>query len=314
MQWGLIGCGEIAKKAIMPAFAAIPEANIAMCYRRNRMEAQEFAKSYNMPVVAKSITELVNSLNISAIYIATPPDSHLDIIELASAAGKHILCEKPLSANQRDASFAVEACKQENILLGVSYYRRLFPLVKKIKTFLDKKNIGDILNIKINCGMWYEPPKNSWRLDSLQSGGGVLADIGSHRLDLLNYFFGPPATIFASLMFERAWPVEDAATLNLTWETGLRATLVSSFSQETPVDLMNIYGTKASIMVPLLSGEEIIIQQGSRAQIINVSPRPKGTTHIDLIRDFEAAIREKRSPICNGEQGLMVNKMLEASY
>ncbi len=314
MKWGLIGCGDIAAKSVVPAMKMDDASHIAVCCGRDIEKTRDFAATYHIPHVENDPADLVNRNDVDAVYIAAPPAAHFNFIELASAAGKHILCEKPLCTNRHDAYAAAAICRQDNKTLGVSFYKRFFPQIRKIREWITSGLLGNIRQVKMTCGTWYDPPKGAWRLESTISGGGVLADLGSQRLDLLCFFFGPPSRLFAKITYQRGWPVEDTAVLEMKWDTGLVATLIVSFSQENRSDLLHVYGTRASVLIPDLSSEDVIVRGSDKGQIHHLPVPPRSATHLELIRDFEAAVLERRPPVCSGEDGLLVNRLLDAAY
>ena len=198
MQWGLVGCGDIVKRSVMHAFDACASSKVYACFQRNRESAEIFAKDNNIPYIAEDVTDLVNRTAVQTVYIATPPGTHLAIIELAAAAGKHVLCEKPLATSHRDAMAALDSCREAGVRLCISFYRRTFPQVKIIKELLAQGRLGHVREVETVYETNYEPEEGAWRLDGSLGGGGALADLGSHRLDLLNYFFGAPVSISGS--------------------------------------------------------------------------------------------------------------------
>ena len=133
---------------------------------------------------------------------ATPPSVHAEQTLAAAAAGKHILCEKPMGLTLAECDRMIEAADQNQVQLMIAYYRRKFPAVVKIKELLDNRAIGQVTKIRTETAGLYHPPADGstpWRLDPAIAGGGFLWDVGCHRIDLMIHLLGDVTEVSAFL-------------------------------------------------------------------------------------------------------------------
>src|SRR5690606_3268170 len=112
---------------------------------------------------------------------------HYEQVIKAAKAGKHILCEKPLSITSSAAEEMVKACEENNVQLAVNYVYRFNPLVLKAKELIDKEYIGKLVSINLSFNINFYPDDN-FRYEKALSGGGALRDLGTHMIDLLRFF------------------------------------------------------------------------------------------------------------------------------
>src|SRR5262249_5198574 len=152
---------------------------------------------YGVPSFA-SLDEALNQAKFDALYVATPVFLHAPQTLAALRAGLHVLCEKPMALSFGQAQSMVEGAAQNRRFLGVAYYRRAYPKVQRARELINRGAIGQPLMAFAAChSPWPDTSRRSWLLDPAKAGGGPLYDIGSHRIDLLNHFFGEPREVRA---------------------------------------------------------------------------------------------------------------------
>ncbi|WP_245628187.1 Gfo/Idh/MocA family protein [Shouchella shacheensis] len=140
--------------------------------------------------------DIVNDPEIDIVSVCTPNDSHAEISIAALNAGKHVLCEKPISNNAEDARAMVDAAeraKEKGIISMCAYQYRRVPAVVLAKKFVDEGTIGEILNIRTQyLQSWSADPNSplSWRFQKKYAGAGALGDIGTHVIDIAQYLAG----------------------------------------------------------------------------------------------------------------------------
>src|SRR6266850_6794364 len=136
LGWGLIGCGDIARKRVAPAIRDSASCELIAINRAQSELAAPFAKQFGARRWFLDWKKLLRDDEIDAAYIATPVHLHAEQTIAAAEAGKHVLCEKPMAMNVGECNRMIEACRANGVRLGISYYRRFYPVVKRI---------GDIL-------------------------------------------------------------------------------------------------------------------------------------------------------------------------
>lgn len=157
INWGIIGCGDVAEVKSGPAFQKAPDSRLLAVMRRNAQKAQDFALRHKVPNWYTSAEDVLENDQINAVYIATPPDSHLKLALAALEAGKHVYLEKPMTLNASEAKKLVAKVETSGSKLTVAHYRRQLPAFLKVKELLGKKAIGDLQIFKY-CSL----PNRSW--------------------------------------------------------------------------------------------------------------------------------------------------------
>jgi predicted dehydrogenase len=314
--WGLIGCGDIARKRIAPALRDLENCEFIGVSRRQGELAKSFAQEFGAQRHYSAWEDLVADEAIQAVYIATPVELHAAQAIAAAEAGKHVLCEKPMSMNVAECDRMMAAASENRVKLGVAYYRHFYPVVRRIKELIASGEIGQPVIAQINAFEFFNPAPDhprSWLLRKNRSGGGPMFDFGCHRIEVLTNIFGPIAKVraqVANVAFERE--VEDSATALFQFAKGTCATLAVSHAAREPQDTLDIFGTQGSIHVSNLNEGVMRVVCGTEERCETHSPHPN--LHLPLIEDFVDAVINDREPLVNHEAGRTVAMIEEKIY
>ena len=258
IRWGIIGCGDVTEKKSGPAFRKADNSELIAVMRRNGKLAEEYAKRNNVPKWYNDSKELINDPDVDAVYIATPPSSHMKYTLEVAEAGKPVYVEKPMGLNYSECLKMTKACEDAGVPLFVAYYRRALPTFLKIKSLIDEKTIGKVLCVNIS---FYSKPSNkdleesNWRVIPEIAGCGYFCDLASHMFDLLQYFFGDivSANGFSASQAKR-YKAEDMVSAAFSFESGIQGTGLWSFNADEDLDRTEIIGTEGKIVYPTFSG------------------------------------------------------------
>lgn len=266
INWGIIGCGDVCEVKSGPAFSKIEHSNLVAVMRRNAKKAADYAKRHQVPIWYSNADQLINDPKVNAIYIATPPSSHLEYVLKVAKAGKPVYVEKPMGRTYSECQDMIEACKKAGVPLFVAYYRRRLPYFLKVKELIESGAIGKITMVNLTLIKSPKPndskPKENWRINPEISGGGHFHDLSSHQLDFLSYFFGD--IIDANGMKSNALnqnSVEDTVSASFKFESGLIGNGVWTFTSlfNHFKDEVVILGNKGRITFGSFSGNIPII-------------------------------------------------------
>jgi predicted dehydrogenase len=190
-----------------PAFQQIKDSELLAVMRRDTEKARDFAQRHNVPVWYDDAEELLNDSRINAVYIATPPSTHVELTLKAIKAGKNVYLEKPMAKNSQECTKIIKALEDSKSKLTVAHYRRKLPAFLKVKELLEEKSIGAVrfADIKI-----LQPPKSdlvadsdeNWRIDPAISGGGYFHDLAPHQIDLMYHFLEKLSRLKVSLQIK----------------------------------------------------------------------------------------------------------------
>lgn len=195
VRWGVLGVGNVCEVKSAPAMNIVPHSKLVAVMRRDEAKVKDYAERHRVPKWYTSAHDLVNDQEVNAIYIATPPNSHLELTRLAASVGKPVYVEKPMARTFAECQEMIAVCEKARVPLYVAYYRRALPHFLKIKQLLDEGAIGEVRTVHINLKQVVKPEvvvhlENNWRIDPQIAGGGYFFDLASHQLDLLDFFFG----------------------------------------------------------------------------------------------------------------------------
>ena len=247
LRVGVIGVGFIGK-VHLEAFEAVPDAEVvAICdIRPERLE--EMAAEFGIADSYDDYEDLLKRDDIDAVSVCTPNDLHAPITIAALQAGKHVLCEKPLTTSTADALAMTNAAKAAKKALVVAFSHRRRADVQWLKQAVTDGMLGDVYFAK---AMWWRrsgiPSWGAWFIDKARAGGGPLIDLGVHMLDMSLYLLGEPrvlsvsATTFSELgprgrgyfyppTHGQKFTVEDLASAYFRLEGGKTLTLEASWA------------------------------------------------------------------------------------
>jgi len=305
IKWGLIGCGDIARKRVAPALRDAPMCELIAVSRARAELAESFARDFGARRWHSDWRELVADEEIDAVYVATPVHLHSEQTIAAAEAGKHVLCEKPMAMDVAECDRMIAACRANGVKLGVAYYRHFYPVVRRVKELLDSRELGVPIIAQINAFEWFDPePSNprAWLIQKEFSGGGPMFDFGCHRIEVLLNVFGAVREVKATLAntyFHRE--VEDLATAIFQFESGTCATLTVAHSAREPQDTLDMFCSQGSIHIPVLNQGTMRVLSAAGERTEKHPNHPN--IHQPLIEDFANAILQNRDPKVSGEIG-----------
>ncbi len=316
VAWGLIGCGDIAQKRVAPAIRDSPSSELIAVNRAQSDLAASFAKQFGARRWYLDWQKLLLDEEIDAVYIATPVHLHAAQAIAAAAAGKHVLCEKPMAMNVRECDQMIDAGRRNQVKLGVAYYRHFYPVVERIKIIIKSGEIGTPVLAQISAFEQFNPAADdprSWLLKKDLAGAGPMFDFGCHRIEVLTNIFGPITEVkamTANAVFDRE--VEDTAAAVFRFEQGACGVLSVSHAAAEAKDSLNIFGSLGSIRVSILNEGKIRVigKLGERYE----SHPSHANLHAPLIEDFVTAVLTDREPAVSGGTGRAVALIEEEIY
>src|ERR1039458_4935709 len=218
LSWLVVGVGDITRKRVLPAILAESRSRLAGIVTRDAAKAEP----YGVPSWI-DLTSALAECDASAVYIATPVFLHAPQTIEPLRSGCHVLCEKPMALDYAETLAMQRASEDTRRTLGLAYYRRMYPKVDRAAELIEAGAIGRPVFAEATAHDWFNPLGTSrgWLADPKQSGGGPLRDIGSHRIDLMNYLFGKPIRAVGHLStLVQPLEVEDNATVMIEYEGG----------------------------------------------------------------------------------------------
>ena len=319
---GIIGCGDIARKAYVPGLRAFDHLALESCADLTPEAAQRLAADLDIPTVC-SVQELLADPGIDIVLNLTPPQGHAPINLMAIHAGKHVYTEKPFALNREDGANVLRAAADKGVRVGAAPDTFLGAGIQTCLKLLADGWIGRPLSA---TAFMLSPGPESWHPNPdfyYTAGGGPLLDMGPYYLTALVSLLGPVKTVcgFATRGWSRRTvtrpgdygrrlPVEvnTHQSASLAFASGAVATLVTSFDvQKCELPRIEVYGTEGTLQVPdpnTFGGPVRVWRVGQPepgwSAVPLVSPYFKDARGIG-VADLAAAIQGNRPHRASGE-------------
>lgn len=331
IRTGVVGLGM--GRAHLNQYRTIDGAAItAICdIDQNRLAAA--AKEYGLPdsaLFTDSDAMFASGL-LDVVSIATPNFLHHPLTLAALDAGLHVLCEKPLALNAKQAQEMVSTAKRRRRKLGLHFNHRMTPAARALAAYCHAGDLGQMYHSRISWHRRRGIPggPGSWFYDSKRSGGGCLIDLGVHALDTVLFCMGYPKVVGVSgqthnMFGKRDKPnstmdVEDFVTAYIRLAGGATIALEVSWAShhEHPEQVvMAIYGTEGGAVRRTENYQDapIRIYRREHGNLVDTELRTLPPQMPSVQQDFVEAVREGRDPLCSGEHGLMMMRIIDAVY
>ncbi len=314
--WGIVGCGDIANKAVAPAVNEDSNSALVAFASSSQSRAEDFAGRHGARRAYSDFAAFLADPDIDVVYAASRVYEHLPQTEAAAAAGKHVLCEKPMALTGAECDAMVAACEKAGVNLAVAYYRRYYPKNIKIKELLDRGAIGAPVLVRMVLTGNYDPTPDDpkfWRVDPAKSAGGPIADVGSHRLDLLCHWFGEPAAVAArNETLVHSYAADDSDVLLIKMASGVQVTASFHWSIGVGHDTFEIYGTEGALFSAPTDGPHLRLQTAAGAEEFDLPHADN--RHLPLVADFSARVLAGEPPLYTGEDGAKTTRIIESSF
>jgi len=332
IRWGIVGCGDVCEVKSGPGFQKAEGSELVAVMRRSGKLAEDFAIRHSVPKWYDSADALINDDQVDAVYIASPPGSHLELALKVAAAGKPAYVEKPMARNASECHQMIEAFDKAKLPLFVAFYRRCVPKFVKAKQLINQGRLGEIREAaytyrenpkSTNAGQQHLPeadPSIPWRLQARYSGGGIFMDMGCHALDLLDHLVGPLCNVDGQAQRRSEdYMVEDHVTLSWNTETQVKGHTECSFQFDgEPVDQFVITGTDAVLTMPCFADGPLELYEATMSEDQNPSPIEQfnipNPSHIQqpLIQSIVDQLHGKGQCPSTGRTAARTNEVMDA--
>ena len=229
LRWGILGCARVARQVMGPGIRQSRNGVILAIASRKPEKAQKFAATFGIERAYGCYEEVLDDPDVQAVYIPLPNTLHREWTIKAAAAGKHVLCEKPLACDSRQAAEMVEACSTHGVLLMEGFDHRFHPQNLQIKRLIDSGRIGKVLRMTAVHSA-DRPSPGDIRL-SQELFGGILMDKGCYCVNTARFIFGSePVAVYAKAEFGAESGVDERMTATLEFADGGVAQFDCSFA------------------------------------------------------------------------------------
>ena len=308
LGWGLIGASTIAREWVIDAIRAQPGHQVVAVMSSDAKRAAEYAEANRIASAYSELSALLADSKIDAVYISTTNELHKTQTLAAAAAGKHVLCEKPLAMTVADAREMVAACAKAGVVMGTNHHLRHAATHRKMRELVNTGAIGKPLFARVFHAVYLPPHLQGWRLHKPTAGGGVIVDITCHDADTLRFLLGSEPLEAVALSQQAGLAtgeVEDGVMAVLRFDNGVLAQLHDAFTVKHANTGLEIYGTEGSIIARDVMTQrpvgEVILRTGSEESVILVEHE---NLYVRAVRTFVAAVAGQGVPAASGEDGV----------
>jgi predicted dehydrogenase len=263
IRWGIIGCGNVTEVKSGPGFQKAANSTLVAVMRRDASLAEDYARRHGVPRWYADAQALIADPEVDAVYVATPPASHMEYALACARAGKPVYVEKPMARTLAECEAMIDACGSASVPLFVAYYRRTLPRFLKIKELVASGAIGDVRLVMVTLHQKpapddADPAKRPWRVVPEIAGGGKFLDLASHTLDFLDYLLGPISQV-RGLAGNQAglYLAEDIVTATWEFASGVLGTGAWCFTANSDLDVTEIVGSRGKLAFSTFGVEPI---------------------------------------------------------
>lgn len=326
-RFAIVGAGVIAKTHA-EAIRQHPEAELAAVADRTKEKAEAFAKEYGADAY-DDYREMLRRPDIDIVCVCTPSGKHAEVTIAAAAAGKHVLCEKPLDIRAERMTEMIETCRKQGVKLGCVFQRRLMPAMQMAYRALREGRIGRLVLANAYLKYYRSPEyykSGGWRGTWALDGGGALMNQGVHGVDVIRHLAGDVESVFAYTgALARDIEVEDTAVIALKYRNGAFGVIQAATSvypgQETRFELHGDKGTiefgDSGFKQWTFMGREEPVPEAGDTLGLSASTHSQQLAiagHAFYVDDMIRAVREDREPFVNGEEARKSVDLVLAIY
>ncbi len=321
----VVGLGHLSLTQILPGFAEAKHVRVAALVSGDREKARAIAAQYDVPernlYDYKDFDSIRNNPDVDVVYVVLPNAMHLEYTLRAAAAGKHVMCEKPMANSAAEAQRMVDACRQAGRKLMIAYRCQYLPEYRELIRIARDKRYGEVRLIEASNGQ-DNANNGQWRLNKAMAGGGSLPDVGLYCLNAARFITGEePVEVTARITQPKHDPrfgeVEDLCAFTLRFPSGVLASCSSGYSYHEN-RFLRVMATEAAFgLDPAFSYDNLAMQVSRRAGMSQSlehrrwSPKNQFALEMDA---YAQAIRADRVPLTPGEEGLQDMRVIEAIY
>jgi predicted dehydrogenase len=321
----VIGLGRIADH-FMRGVSASSTSSITGLVSGHRDKAERIAAQYGVPTSSiysyEDMDRMRENKTIDAVYVALPNSMHAEYTIRSAKAGKHVLCEKPMSTSVNDAKAMIAACKTANVKLMIAYRLHYEPTTQRAIKLVQGGAVGQVQSIVSSNG--FNESAGEWRLNKALSGGGPLLDVGIYCLNAMRYLTAEEPAKFAGFVSTidhdgRFTSVEENTSWTMQFPSGIQAVCTTTYGAQMP-GFYRVYGSKGWLEVDEFGYQGLRLtarysnDNGSITDLDELNPEKDPKQFTREADHFTECILTNRTPLTPGEEGLRDMEYMQAIY
>ncbi|TRW98681.1 Gfo/Idh/MocA family oxidoreductase [Paracoccus sp. M683] len=306
MRWGLVGASNIAAEHMIGAMRATG-GNVRSVLSSSADRARDYAAQNGIETGYSDLAQMLADPELDAVYISTTNEKHFPQAMAAIAAGKHVLCEKPLAMSVADAVTMVRVARGAGLVFATNHHLRNAGSHLAIRDLIASGRIGTVLSVRVFHAVHLPPHLQGWRIDNPAAGGGVIPDITVHDADTVRFHLGedPVSVVAMSASSGMGQGVEDSVMSVWAMPSGAQVMAHESFTHQFAGTGIEIHGTEGSIFAQGVMTQqpvgqiELVTEAGREA--VSYSNHNLYERAVGLFTD---AVSGNASPSADGRDGV----------
>jgi 1,5-anhydro-D-fructose reductase (1,5-anhydro-D-mannitol-forming) len=308
LSWGLIGASTIADEMMIPAVQQ-SGGTFKTVYSGSRSRASELAQKHGIATATDDLDELLADAEIDAVFISSRNDHHHGQVLAAAAAGKHILCEKPITLSVAAAREMVDAAAGAGVVLAVNHHQREHPVSRALRDTIRGGALGKVCAVRVQHAGRLREDLRTWRLEDPEAGGGVELDLTVHDADLLRFLLGQNVAEVAAVSAREYGAAATTHTMStLLMEDGTFVSMHEGFNVPYARHSIEVHGEHATAICVGHTAQDVggelwlsRDQDGTREPVEVVQDH---SPYLGVTSTFTAAVVVGGNPSASGEDGL----------
>ena len=306
VRWGIVGATTIGREWMIGAIRAAG-GEVVSVMSSDAARGERYASENGIPASVTRMDALLAE-GIDAVYIASTNELHKAQTLAAAAAGKHVLCEKPLALTLADAREMAEACRVAGVVMATNHHLRNAGTHRAMREAIREGRIGRPLFARVFHAVYLPPHLQGWRIDNAAAGGGVALDITVHDADTLRFVLGDEPVSVTAMNHASgmaAAGLADGIMGIARFETGLLAQWHDAFTAKHATTGFEVHGTEGSLigtdcMTQQPKGE-VTLRTASGEERLQID---RGDLYLRGVTRFQAAVRGEGTPSATAEDGI----------
>lgn len=314
----LVGLGYYSTDLLAPALQQTKHCYLAGIVTGTPSKAEAWKAKYNIPdkniYNYQNFDQLSDNPDIDVVYVVLPPSMHREYVVKAANAGKHVWCEKPMAISVQECQAMIEACKKNKKTLSIGYRLQHEPNTQAYRKIVNTKQLGNVQSL--TCGAGYRESRTDHWKQKKEMGGGVLYDMGVYAIQGARLGTGmePISVVKAKTSTTRPEiyknGLDETTEATLEFPGGILADIKTSFGEN--INYLNIMCQKGEIKVAPYQGYAGVRASSPLGEIDHAYQVP--WQQAKQMDDDALAIRQRKSMLVPGEEGLRDIRIVEAIY
>jgi 1,5-anhydro-D-fructose reductase (1,5-anhydro-D-mannitol-forming) len=309
LGWAIVGASWMAERYMIEAIEAVAGSHCTGVFSTSPERGREYAERTGLPRAYPTYADLLTDGDVDVVYIGTTNERHRDEAVAAAAAGRHVLCEKPLATTVADAVAMRDACVTAGVVMGTNHHLRAHATHRRMREMIAAGAVGEVLSARVHHTRYLPEVLQTWRLTD-PDGGGIILDITVHDTDTVRFILGDEVESVGAMSMQQglaSGDVEDGVVGTMRLRSGVHVVFHEAFTHPHSDTGFEVHGAEGvlvgkDIMNPAPTGDVFLRRNDLPDEVVDVPDRDN--PYERTVAAFNAATRGKGAPIASAEDGI----------